>query len=93
MTEIEQPVNTDLFLFSINGSWLVAANGDGGKPAGGEFNGWKEGYYWQRRTPGRVEDGFGTPAGEPHGPFKTEAKARLDLMLEYRRLAGEQLGK
>jgi hypothetical protein len=90
MTEIEQPVKTDIFLFSIKGPWLCVVNSGGGKP-GKEFEGWHEGYYWQRRTLGAVEDGFGSPAGEPHGPFRTEAKARLDMMLEFRRLAGEQL--
>jgi hypothetical protein len=73
---------------------LVLDQGDaGGKPPGDEFAGWRDGWYWQRRELGAIEDGFGKPAGEPHGPFRTEAKARVDLLLEYRRRAEEQLGK
>jgi hypothetical protein len=86
-------MTADIVLFSIKGKWLVAANGDGGTPPGKEFAGWKDGWYWQRRTPGKIEDGFGTPAGEARGPFKTDAKARLDLIVEYRRRAEERLGK
>jgi hypothetical protein len=57
--------------------------------------GWKNGHYWQRRTRGRVADGFGKPAGEPHGPFRTAALARQDLMLEYQygRRGEERLSK
>jgi hypothetical protein len=81
---------TDIVLFAIKGSWIITAN-DAGTPPGDEFAEWRDGHYWQRRVLGRVEDGFGEPAGAAHGPFRTEAKARIDLKLEYWRRAEEQL--
>jgi hypothetical protein len=91
MTETEQIEPTDVLLFWVSRGRVSAMNDAGW--AGDEFIDWKTGWYWQRRTPGKIEDGFGKPAGEPHGPFKTDARARLDMLLEYRRLAGEQLDK
>jgi hypothetical protein len=92
MTEIEQPVNTDIVLFWACRGRISTGQGDAGF-AGEEFFGWPTGWYWQRRTPGPIETGFGSAAGERHGPFRTEARARLNLIEEYRLRAGEQLGK
>jgi hypothetical protein len=86
-------MTTNIVLFAVKGRWLVAANGDGGTPPGGEFAGWREGWYWQRRTPGKIEDGFGEPAGPVHGPFRTDSLARLDLMLKYKYRAAERLAE
>jgi hypothetical protein len=62
----------DIVLFSLKRGWIITAN-DAGAARGDEFTGWRDGWYWQRRTPGRVEDGFGTAAGEAHGPFRTDS--------------------
>jgi hypothetical protein len=87
-----QDMAADIVLFAIKRNWIITAN-DAGAPSGDEFAGWRDGHYWQRRVLGRVEDGFGTAAGAAHGPFRTEALARIDLKLEYWKRAEEQLGK
>jgi hypothetical protein len=82
----------DITLFALRQRWIITTN-DAGRPPGHEFMGLRDGHYWQRRTPGRVEDGFGEPAGELHGPFRSARHARLDLMMKYKYRAAEQLAK